>query len=221
MSFDYLTGYIMSISMCMQNFITIFHSVQEIGPFSLFFFRIWNSARPRPIPYGIWQSLGLHLVNINAYANFYQNIPNGLRVIDIFHEQAGDKIFTNRPGTKFSQTLRWHNQLFDYRALYEIELSVSVDFLRVVQLWLRLKLWSNIQSQNLLQRQCFIISIFADIQPGPTNAGFCGNCNCISRRCKNQRWCFGTWRPITKGRLFNHDGWNESEEHFTLVSESR
>ena len=36
MSFDYLMGYIMSISMCMQNFITIFHSVQEIGPFSLF-----------------------------------------------------------------------------------------------------------------------------------------------------------------------------------------
>ena len=36
MSFDYLMGYIMSISTCMQNFITIFHSVQEIGPFSLF-----------------------------------------------------------------------------------------------------------------------------------------------------------------------------------------
>ena len=36
MSFDYLMGYIMSISMCMQNFITIFHSIQEIGPFSLF-----------------------------------------------------------------------------------------------------------------------------------------------------------------------------------------
>ena len=32
MSFDYLMGCIMSISMCMQNFITIFHSVQEIGP---------------------------------------------------------------------------------------------------------------------------------------------------------------------------------------------
>ena len=28
--------YIMSVLMCMQNFITIFHSVQEIGPFSLF-----------------------------------------------------------------------------------------------------------------------------------------------------------------------------------------
>ena len=33
MSFDYLMGYIMSVSMCMQNFITIFHSVREIGPF--------------------------------------------------------------------------------------------------------------------------------------------------------------------------------------------
>ena len=36
MSFDNLMGYILSISMCMQNFITIFRSVQEIGPFSLF-----------------------------------------------------------------------------------------------------------------------------------------------------------------------------------------
>ena len=36
MSFDSLVGYILSISMCMQNFITIFHSVQEIAPLSLF-----------------------------------------------------------------------------------------------------------------------------------------------------------------------------------------
>ena len=35
MSFDNLMGYILSISMCMQNFITIFHSVQEIAPLSL------------------------------------------------------------------------------------------------------------------------------------------------------------------------------------------
>ena len=40
MSFDYLTGYIMSISMCMQNFITIVHSVH--------FFRIWSSTELRP-----------------------------------------------------------------------------------------------------------------------------------------------------------------------------
>ena len=36
MSSDNLMGYILSISMCMQNFITIFHSVQEIAPLSLF-----------------------------------------------------------------------------------------------------------------------------------------------------------------------------------------
>ena len=34
MSFDNLMGY--SLSMCMQNIITIFHSVQEIAPLSLF-----------------------------------------------------------------------------------------------------------------------------------------------------------------------------------------
>ena len=36
MSLDNLMGYILSKSMCMQNFITIFHSVQEIAPLSLF-----------------------------------------------------------------------------------------------------------------------------------------------------------------------------------------
>ena len=36
MPFDNLIGKILSISVCMQNFITIFHSVQEIAPLSLF-----------------------------------------------------------------------------------------------------------------------------------------------------------------------------------------
>ena len=36
MSFDSLIGYILSISMCFQNVITIFFTVQEIGPFSPF-----------------------------------------------------------------------------------------------------------------------------------------------------------------------------------------
>ena len=36
MSFDNLMGYILSIAMCMQNFITIFHSVQKMAPISLF-----------------------------------------------------------------------------------------------------------------------------------------------------------------------------------------
>ena len=48
----------------------------------------------------ISQSLRLELVNFNVYAKVYQNIPNGLRVIDILRELSGDKIFTNCPVTK-------------------------------------------------------------------------------------------------------------------------
>ena len=72
-SFDNLIGYILSISMCMQNFVTIFFTVLEMGHFP--FFRIWSSANPRPIKNVSSQSLGLHLVNINVYAKVYQNIP--------------------------------------------------------------------------------------------------------------------------------------------------
>ena len=74
--------YIMSISMCMQNFITIFHSVQKIAPLSLF--RIWSLAQPRPMKNVILQSLGLDLININVYATVYQNIPLSLRGRAIF-----------------------------------------------------------------------------------------------------------------------------------------
>ena len=107
-----------------QKFIKIFYSVQEKRLFSLF--RIWRSAKPRPMIYIILQSLGLDVVNIIAYAKFYQNIPNGLRVIDIF---------TNRPVTKSSQTVRWQNQMFDYRAHYESQPSVSVDFQFQLTFW--------------------------------------------------------------------------------------
>ena len=116
MSFDNLMGYILSISMCMQNFITIFHSVQEIAPLSLFqnlelgkastnkkchfaiswarscqyqclrkslskysiqfkryghfhIFRIWRSAKPRPIINVILQFLKLDLVNSMCQQN--------------------------------------------------------------------------------------------------------------------------------------------------------
>ena len=44
------------------------------------FFRIWSSAKPRPMINVISQFLELDLVNINVSAKFYQNIPNGLRV---------------------------------------------------------------------------------------------------------------------------------------------
>ena len=140
MSFDNLMRCILSISMCMQHFITIFHSVQEIAPLSLFqnlvlgkastdekchfaisrarscqyqclrnslskystqfkryghfhFFRIWRSAKPRPMINVILQFLELDLVNINVSAKFYQNIPNGLRVkFHCFHNLNLGKI---------------------------------------------------------------------------------------------------------------------------------
>ena len=75
-------GHLVNINM-FQNFITIFHSVQEIAPLSLFF-RIWSSAKPRPTNNVISQSLGLDLVNINVYATVYQNIPLRLRDRAIF-----------------------------------------------------------------------------------------------------------------------------------------
>ena len=48
------------------------------------FFRIWSSAKTRPMKNIISQSLGLDLVNINVYATFYQNIPLSLRDRAIF-----------------------------------------------------------------------------------------------------------------------------------------
>ena len=48
------------------------------------FFRIWSSAKPRPMKNVISQSLGLDLGNINVHATVYQNIPLSLRDRVIF-----------------------------------------------------------------------------------------------------------------------------------------
>ena len=77
MSFDNLMGYILSISMCMQNFIIIFHSVQEIAPLSLFQNLELGKASTKKIV--ISQSFGLDLGNISVNATVYQNIPLSLR----------------------------------------------------------------------------------------------------------------------------------------------
>ena len=83
MSFDNLTGYILSISMCMHNFITMFHTVQEIGPFSLFQnLELGKASTEQNVSS---QSLGLDLVNINVYANVCQNIPLSSRDRAIFN----------------------------------------------------------------------------------------------------------------------------------------
>ena len=50
-----------------------------------YFFRIWSSAKPRPMKNVSSQSLGLDLVNINVYATVYQNLPLNLRERAYFH----------------------------------------------------------------------------------------------------------------------------------------
>ena len=134
------------------NFITIFFTVLELGPFSLFqnlelgkastdkkcqftiswarscqyqclrkslsnystqfkrwvhfhFFRIWHSAKPRPMINVILQFLGLDLFNIKLSTKFYQNIPNGLIVNFHFFQNLNlGKTSTNR---KFHLTISW------------------------------------------------------------------------------------------------------------------
>ena len=59
-----------------------------------------------------------------SFRNLLDYMSKRFRVTDIFHKKSGDKS---------SQTVQWQNQMFDYRAHYESQPSVSVDFLRVVQ----------------------------------------------------------------------------------------
>ena len=81
-SFDNLIGYILLISISMQNFITIFFTVLEIGPFSLFQnLELGKASTNKNVSS---QSLGLDLVNINVYAKVYQNIPLSSRDTAIF-----------------------------------------------------------------------------------------------------------------------------------------
>ena len=88
-----LTGYIFSIPMCMQNFIPILFTVLEIGPFSLFQnLELGKASTDKNVSS---QSLGLDLVNINVYANIYQNIPLSSRDRAIF-------IFFSKFGTRQS-----------------------------------------------------------------------------------------------------------------------
>ena len=68
--------------MCIQNFITIFFTVLEIGPFSLFQnLELGKASTDKNVSS---QSLGLYLVNINVYAKVYQNIPLSSRDRAIF-----------------------------------------------------------------------------------------------------------------------------------------
>ena len=86
---------ISSVTSCQyQNFITIFFTVLEIGPFS--HFRIRSSAKHRPMANVISQFLGLDLVNINVYAKVYQHMPLSSRDRTIFKRLRNDIIHRSR-----------------------------------------------------------------------------------------------------------------------------
>ena len=91
-SFDNPIGYILSISMCTQTFITIFFLVLQIGPFSLF--QNLELGKASTVKHVISQSLGLDLVNINVYATVYQKIPLSSRdrAISTFSEFGARQI---------------------------------------------------------------------------------------------------------------------------------
>ena len=57
------------------------------------FFRIWRSAKPRPIINVILQFLELDLVNINVSAKFYQNFILGQILLISLFMQKFIKIF--------------------------------------------------------------------------------------------------------------------------------
>ena len=68
--------------MCMQNVITISHSVKEKGPFSLFQnLELGKASTDKNVSS---QFFGLDLVNINVYAKVYQNIPLNSRDRAVF-----------------------------------------------------------------------------------------------------------------------------------------
>ena len=69
MSFDNLMGYILSIYQCVCK-ITSQYTTQFKKQGHFHFFRIWSSAKPRPMKNDISHSLGLDLDNIRGLSKY-------------------------------------------------------------------------------------------------------------------------------------------------------
>ena len=123
MSVRNLLGYILSISMFTQKFIKIFHSVQEIGPFSLFQnLALGKASTDDKCHFEIpWARSFQHQI----IAKFYQNIPNGLKVKFHFFQNLNlGKASTN---PKYHLTISWATSC-QYQCVCKISSQYSTKF---------------------------------------------------------------------------------------------
>ena len=109
----------------------------------------------------ILQSLGLDLVNINVYANAYQNIPNGLWVMDICRWVSGDKIFTNCLGTNsFTNCPR---AIIGNTPKFKIQLLRRSTFFWIVQCVISMIVIKRVCLANLRRRLLCEFIIWSDL----------------------------------------------------------
>ena len=94
------------------------------------FFRIWSSAKPRPMKNVISQSFGLDLVNINVYAKVNQNIPLSLRDRTIF-------TFSEFGARQSCRTMI--NVILQFLELDLVNIKVSAKFCQNIQKGIRVK----------------------------------------------------------------------------------
>ena len=85
------------------------------------------SAKPRPMINVILQFLELDLVNINVSAKFYKNIPNGLRVK--FHCFQNLNLGKNSTNPKCYLTISWATSR-QYQCVRKISSQYSIQFKR-------------------------------------------------------------------------------------------
>ena len=61
-----------------------YQNIQKVSRDRASFTVFFSGFEPRPISNDIWQSLGLHLVNINVYAKFHHNSPLNSAIFTFF-----------------------------------------------------------------------------------------------------------------------------------------
>ena len=145
MSFDIFMGYVFSIPMCMQNFSTIFHSVQEIGPFSLF--QNLELGKTSTDENDISQSLGLDLVNINVYAEYIKifHSVQEIRPFSLFPFAIVSLFSEFEPQQKLNQSQMSFDNLMEYILSIAICMQNFITIFRSVQEIAPLSLFQNLE----------------------------------------------------------------------------